>query len=388
MEIELRYGCNPHQKPAELLLPEPSPLAILNGTPSYINILDALGAWQVARELRRATGKAGAASFKHTSPAGAAVERPLTEAFRRSQFLPDEELSPAANAYVRARGGDRMSSFGDVAAVSEPVDVSLANVLKREVCDLIVAPHYEPEALRILKEKKKGAFLVFRMDPDYEPPDMESRELFGMALRQHRNNVFLTREHFTNVVTAKTVLPDEVVETLLVATIALKYTQSNSVCVAYDGQVIGNGAGQQSRVHCTRLACGKADKWFLQQHPKTLGMRFKAGLSRPEKSNLVDQFILWDELSEAERDNLLSGLDALPEPISREEKADWIAGFEGVCLSSDAFFPFRDSIDRANRSNVRYIAQTGGSLRDEDVTRAADEYGMVMVHTGVRCFLH
>jgi AICAR transformylase/IMP cyclohydrolase PurH len=388
MDIELKYGCNPHQKPAKLSLPELSPLEILNGTPSYINILDALGAWQVARELRRATGKAGAASFKHTSPAGAAVERPLTEGFRQSQFLPGEELSPVANAYVRARGGDRMSSFGDVAAVSDPVDVSLAKVLRREVADLIIAPDYESEALEMLKGKKKGSFLIFKMDPDYEPPEMESRELFGLTLQQKRNDVQITKDHFTDVVTVKRILPEDIVETLMVATIALKYTQSNSVCVAYDGQVIGNGAGQQSRVHCVRLACGKADKWFLQQHPKTLGLRFKDGLKRPEKANIVDQFILWDELSEPERDNMMQGLDEKPDPITAEEKAEWMKTFDGVCVSSDAFFPFRDNIDRASRSNVQFVAQTGGSLRDDEVTKAADEYGMVMVHTGVRCFLH
>jgi AICAR transformylase/IMP cyclohydrolase PurH len=388
MQIELKYGCNPHQKPARLVLPEPSPLEILNGTASYINILDALGAWQLARELRRATGKAGAASFKHTSPAGAAIARPLDDGFRRSQFLPDEELSPVAQAYVRARGGDRMSSFGDVAAVSDVVDESLAKVLRREVCDLIVAPGYEPAALEILRQKKQGAFLVFQADPDYEPPEMDSREIFGLTLQQKRNDVQITKDHFTDVVTVKKILPNDIVETLMVATIALKYTQSNSVCVAYDGQVIGNGAGQQSRVHCTRLACAKADKWFLQQHPKTLGLRFKEGLKRPEMANIVDQYLLWDELSKPELDALLAGLDEKPEPITREEKLEWIRSFEGVCLSSDAFIPFRDNVDRASRSNVQYIAQTGGSLRDEGVTEAADEYGMVMVHTGVRCFLH
>jgi AICAR transformylase/IMP cyclohydrolase PurH len=388
MEIPLKYGCNPHQTPAALRLPDPSPLRVLNGNPSYINILDALGAWQLARELKAATGVAGAASFKHTSPAGAAIDRPLTDAFRKSQFLPEAELSPVARAYVRARGGDRMSSFGDVVGVSEVVDSSLATLLKREVSDLIIAPGYEPDALAILKEKKKGSYLVFEIDPDYEPPEMETRELFGFSLRQKRNDVVVCADHFRNVVTQKTAIPDDVQETLTVATIALKYTQSNSVCVAYDGQVIGMGAGQQSRVHCTRLACGKADKWFLQQHPKTLALELRDGLKRPEKANIVDQFVLWDELSEPKRETLSQGLVSSPEPITMAERAEWINRFDGVCLSSDAYIPFRDNIDRASRSNVQYVAQAGSSLRDDEVTKAADGHGMVMVHTGLRCFLH
>lgn len=388
MEIPLKYGCNPHQTPASLRLPDPSPLRVMNGQPSYINILDALGAWQLARELKMSTGVPGAASFKHTSPAGAAIARPLSDAFRASQFLPDDDLSPVAQAYVRARGGDRMSSFGDVVGVSDVVDISLARVLKREVSDLIIAPGYEPDALEILRGKKKGAYLIFEIDADYEPPEMETRELFGFSLRQKRNSVMISNEHFQNVVTEQKLLPVDVRETLIVATIALKYTQSNSVCVAYDGQVIGIGAGQQSRVHCTRLACDKADKWFLQQHPKTLGLCFREGLKRPDKANIVDQFLLWDQLSEPERETILRGLAEKPDIITASERTEWIKGFEGVCLSSDAYIPFRDNVDRANRSNVRYIAQAGSSLRDDEVTKAANEYGMVMVHTGLRCFLH
>ena len=386
--IELRYGCNPHQKPARLFLPSPSPLEVLNGQPGYINMLDALGAWQLVRELKAVTGIPAAASFKHTSPAGAAIARPLSESFRASQFLPEADLSAVANAYVRARGGDQMSSFGDAVAVSETVDVSLANVLNREVSDLIIAPGFEPEALAILKAKRKGSYLVLRIDPDYEPPEMESRELFGFGLQQKRNSVQVSRAHFSTVVTANTLLPDDVVETLMVATVALKYTQSNSVCIAYDGQVIGMGAGQQSRVHCTRLACDKADKWFLQQHAKTLGLKFRGDLKRPEKANAVDQYLLWDQLSESERHRLVASLTERPEPITDSEKRDWITALEGLCLSSDAYIPFRDNVDRASRSNVKYIAQPGASLRDDDVTAAADEYGMVMVHTGLRCFLH
>ena len=389
MRVSLRYGCNPHQKPAELVMEgETGPLEVLNGAPSFINVLDALGAWQLVRELQRATGLASAASFKHVSPAGAAVAGPLDDALRRSQMLPDAELSPVANAYARARGGDRMSAFGDAVAVSEKVDLSLARLLRREVSDLIVAPAYEPEALELLRRKRGGRYLVLRMDPAYEPPPMESRDAFGLTLTQKRNTVPVTAALFDKVVSARQALPAEALQTLIVATIALKYAQSNSVCVAYQGQVIGMGAGQQSRVHCARLACDKADKWFMQQHPRVLDMAFRPGLGRPGKTNAVDQYLLWDQLAEAERGVLREALLDLPEPLTPQERAAWIAGFEGVCLSSDAFFPFRDSIDRASRSNVQYVAHPGGSLRDEEVTAAADQYGMVMVHTGLRCFLH
>jgi AICAR transformylase/IMP cyclohydrolase PurH len=389
MRIELRYGCNPHQKPAVLAAEgHPGPLQVLNGAPGYINILDALGGWQLVRELRHATGLAAAASFKHVSPAGAAVVGPLDDAFCRSQMLPDADLSPVANAYARARGGDRMSAFGDAVAVSETVDLSLARLLRREVSDLIVAPAYEPEALDLLRRKRGGRYLILQIDPAYEPPPMESRDAFGFTLTQKRNTAPIEAALFENVMSARRELPPEVVQTLIVATIALKYAQSNSVCVAYQGQVIGMGAGQQSRVHCTRLACDKADKWFMQQHPRVLDMEFKPGLGRPAKTNAVDQYLLWDQLAEAERAVLRDALVDLPEPLSPQERANWIAGYQGVCLSSDAFFPFRDSIDRASRSNVGYVAHPGGSLRDDEVTAAADQYGMVMVHTGLRCFLH
>ncbi len=388
MKIEMKYGCNPHQKPASLNLPEPSPLEIINGKPGYINMLDAIGAWQLAIELKRATGLPGAASFKHTSPAGAAISRPLSDVYRASQFLGNKDYSPVALAYIRARGGDRLCSFGDALAVSDIVDVSLAKVLKMEVSDLIIAPGYEPEALEILKAKKQGGYLILKMDPDYQPPAMEKRQLFGFELEQKRNDVLITKEHFKNIVGAKKEMPAHIVETLIVATIALKYTQSNSVCLAYDGQVIGMGAGQQSRVHCTRLACSKADKWFLQQHPKTLAIKYREGLTRAEFANVVDQYLLWDELSAAERKAMLKGVVGKPATITKKEKADWIKSFDGICLSSDAFIPFRDNIDRASRSNVQYVAHPGESLRDDQVTKAADEYGMVMAHTGLRCFLH
>lgn len=389
MEIELRYGCNPHQAFARVVMEgEAGPLRVLNGAPSYINVLDALGAWQLARELKWATGLPGAASFKHVSPAGAAVAKPLTESFRRSQMIPEGEMSPVATAYARARGGDRMCSFGDVAAVSDAVDVSLAKVIGREVCDALIAPGYAPEALDILKAKKGGKFLALQIDADYEPPDVEKRDVFGLTLEQTSNTARIGPELIKDVVSMKKDVPDDVVQTLLVATVALKYTQSNSICLAYDGQVIGMGAGQQSRVHCTRLACAKAEKWLLQQHPRVLDLKFKAGLSRPEKTNVVDQFLLWDELSEAEREAMLAQLQEAPEPLAREERAEWIGAFDGICLSSDAFIPFRDTIDRAGRSNVQYVLQAGRSLRDEEVTAAADQYGMVMIHSGMRWFLH
>lgn len=390
MEIKLKYGLNPHQKFARLVIErEPSPLRVLNGTPGYINFLDLLGAWQLARELKQATGVPGAASFKHVSPAGAAIAKPLDEAFRRSQFIAeDEELSPVATAYARARGADRLCSFGDIAAVSDTVDVSLARLIAREVSDGLIAPGCEPEALEILKAKQGGRYLVVEIDPDYEPPEVEYRDAFGFRLEQSRNTAKITRDLLKNVVSKKRDIPEDAVLSLLVCTVALKYTQSNSVGLAYDGQVIGMGAGQQSRVHCTRLACAKADKWFLQSHPRVLGLRFKKGLGRPEKTNVVDAYLLWDELSDAERAWLLDQLDEAPTPLSREERLDWIKRFNGVVCSSDAFFPFRDSIDRLSRTNVQYVMQPGGSARDEDVTAAADQYGMVMIHSGLRLFLH
>ncbi len=389
MQIDLKYGCNPHQKQARLLIEsEPVPFRILNGIPSYINILDALGAWQLVRELRLATDLPSAASFKHVSPAGAAVARPLTKEFRKSQMTPDIDLSPVATAYARARGGDRMSSYGDVVAVSDKVDVSLAKLLKREVSDLIIAPEYEPEALEILRTKREGSYRVFQIEPEYEPPEIESRDLFGFTLQQKRNTAKIDGSIFQNIVTSKKRVPKEVIETLIVATIALKYTQSNSVCVAYDGQVIGMGAGQQSRVHCTRLACDKADKWFLQQHPRVLELKFKKGLSKPERANIVDQYLLWEQLSESEVSAMLSGLKQIPEPIPKEERLEWISRFNRICLSSDAYIPFRDNIDRAGRTNVQYVAQPGGAIRDSEVTEAAEQYGMVMIYTGLRCFLH
>ena len=388
MDLPLKYGLNPHQHPARLTIPSMSPLRVLNGTPGYVNIIDALGAWQLARELKQSTGAAGAASFKHASPAGAAIAAELSETYLASQFLAGKEYSPGATAYIRARGGDRMCSFGDAAAVSEVVDRTLANVLRREVSDLIIAPGYDPDALEILCAKKGGGYLVLEIDPDFEPPGVEQRTLFGLELEQPRNDAAITRDTFSKVVTINRDIPDSALDTLVVATIALKYTQSNSVCVAYDGQVIGMGAGQQSRIHCTRLACDKADKWFLQQHPRTLDLPFREGLKRTEKTNLVDQYLLWDQLSDTEEVHMLDHLEERPVPISSAERREYLSRFEGICLSSDAFIPFRDNIDRAARSNVRYVAQTGGSTAERGVTEAADVYGMAMAHTGLRLFLH
>ncbi len=388
MKIELKYGCNPHQTPAGVTVPDEAGFQVLSGRPGYINFLDALGSWQLVRELKAATGKASAASFKHVSPAGAAVAGELSDTYRASQFLPDADYSPVATAYARARGGDRMCSFGDVAAVSDVVDLSLARLLFDEVSDLIIAPGYEPDALELLRTKRNGAYMVLQIDPSYEPADTETREVFGFTMTQKRNTTPVTRDLFTKAGDAGGAIPDDVLETLIVATVALKYTQSNSVCIAYDGQVIGMGAGQQSRVHCTRLACGKADKWLLQQHPKTMALKIKSDLPKPEKANIVDYFLLWDDLSDVEKGKLRAGLDADPDPITREERAEWFAQIHGICLSSDAFIPFPDNLDRAAKTNVEYVAQTGGSMRDDVVTKAAEEYGMTMVHTGLRLFLH
>jgi AICAR transformylase/IMP cyclohydrolase PurH len=386
----LKYGCNPHQVPARLQAStDGMPLRILNGAPGYINILDALGAWQLVRELAEATGLPSAASFKHTSPAGAAVATDtLGEAFGAANLLPVLDLSPVAMAYARARGGDRVSSYGDAVAVSHEVDGSLARLLEREVSDLIIAPAYTPEALRILQAKKQGGYLIMQMDPDYLPPETESRQVFGLTLTQQRNTARITHATFGHLQTTPTTIPEDVLRTLLVGTIALKYTQSNSVCVAYDGQVIGMGAGQQSRIHCTRLACDKADKWLLQQHPRIRQATFQKRLKRVDKFNLIDQYLSWDQLSVSEEQAMLQGFIDPPAPLTRAECQEWLQTFSGICLCSDAFIPFRDNIDRASRSHVQYVAQTGGGLRDAEVTAAAAQYGMVMMHTGVRLFAH
>jgi AICAR transformylase/IMP cyclohydrolase PurH len=387
MDIPLRYGCNPHQGLARVVQQGGSaPLRVVNGEASYINILDALTGWQLVRELSAATGKLAAASYKHVSPAGAAVAGPVSEAFARSQMLEGPPSDPGALAYVRARGADRVSSFGDAVAVSHPVSVELATIVKKEVSDCIIAPGYEPGALELLRAKKRGTYLVLEMDAEYEAPSLERRDVFGLTLEQERNNLLIVPELFRSDDGID--VPDDVVETLVVATAALKYTQSNSVCVALGGQVIGMAAGQQSRIHCTRLACDKAEKWMLQTHPKVLGLSLPAGFGRPERSNVVDQYIRWEQLSDAERAAFRSGVGYEPEPITAEERLDWFRRFDDLCMSSDAFIPFRDNIDRAARTGVRYIAHAGGALRDEAIRDAGREHGIVIIETGIRCFLH
>jgi phosphoribosylaminoimidazolecarboxamide formyltransferase/IMP cyclohydrolase len=386
--IQLRYGCNPNQTPARAYVDGgPLPLKALNGAPGYINLLDALNAWQLVRELREACALPAAASFKHVSPAGAAIGIPLSGTLARACFADDLELSPIAAAYARARGADIMSSYGDAAAASDVVDASLANLLKREVSDLIIAPGYDEEALAILKQKKGGKYLVLQVDPDYEPPQMEARQVFGITLEQRRNDVRIDRGILQNVVTERKEVPPDAERDLLVATVALKYTQSNSVCFAYDGQVIGLGAGQQSRVHCTRLAGTKADLWFLRQHPRCLDLPFRPDLGRPARNNAVDKF-LSDEVTPAEERVWREAFTEVPTKLTAREKRDWLDRLDGVSLSSDAYIPFRDNIDRAARSGVKYVVQTGGSLRDDEVIAAADEYGMVMAFSRVRLFHH
>ncbi len=387
-EIRLRYGTNPHQKNARVYVPEGKlPIEVLNGMPGYINLVDALNSWQLVKELRALAGMPAAASFKHTSPAGAAIGRELDDTLKKSLFVPEGELSPLACAYARARGADRMATFGDWAAFSDPVDEATALLLSREISDGCIAPEYEPAALEILKNKKNGTYPVLRIDPEWTPPPVEVRQLFGLFLEQERNDARIDHKLLENVVTVKNVIPDSVKLDLLLAYLTLKYTQSNSVCLAYDGQVIGVGAGQQSRIHCTRLACAKADKWFLRLHPKVLGLKFKKGISRGEKATAIDIFL--EENATPEEVHTWSRLFAdSPAPLTREERWQWIAQFNGICLASDGFIPFRDNLDRAARSNVQFVIQPGGSTRDEGIIRAADEYGMVMVFTGLRLFYH
>ncbi len=388
-EIALRYGLNPHQTPARAIVDGegPGPFRVLNGAPGYINLLDAISAWQLVRELRAALGEPAGASFKHVSPAGAGIGLPLSDALRAAYQVGDRELSPVATAYVRARGGDLVSSYGDLAAVSDPVDVSLALVLKREVSDGIVAPAFDAEALDILRAKKGGRYLIIEADPDFETPALERRSAFGLTLEAPADTAPITPALLGNVVTRERDFPPDAVRDLMVATIALRYTQSNSVCLAADGQVIGLGAGQQSRIHCSRIACGNADRWMLQQHPRVLALPFAPGIKRPERFTAREQFIAWAELSEPERDHLRDHFTEPVEPLSDAERRSWIMGFRTV-LSHDAFLPFRDNIDRAQASAVRYVLQPGGSIADAGVTAAADEYGMTMALSGLRLFRH
>jgi phosphoribosylaminoimidazolecarboxamide formyltransferase / IMP cyclohydrolase len=389
MLISMKYGCNPNQAHAQLTSPlADGPLTVVNGAPGYINTLDALRGWQLVRELKKSTGQPAAASFKHVSPAGAAVAGPLSEDFCKAHFFDGADLSPVATAYAKARSSDRVASFGDFISVSDTVDVSLAKMIKPEVSDGIVAPDYDPEALEIIKAKKGGRYCILKMDPGYEPPAMETRVEFGLTLEQSYNDSVIDADLFKNIVTKNATIPDEVMQTLVVATITLKHTQSNSITVGYRGQAVGVGAGQQSRIACTRLACDKADHWFLKMHPKALALKFVDGMPKSEKVNALDQFVRYHELDPGERAVLGKALQSTPDPISENERHDWAAQFDGVVLSSDAFVPFRDNLDRAARSGAKYLAQAGGSARDQDVINAADEHGMAMAFTGLRLFLH
>lgn len=388
-EIPLRYGCNPHQSPARVYATGNAlPLRIVNGNPGYINLLDALNSWQLVRELKETLSLPAAASFKHVSPAGAALGIPLTTELKRVYAVDDLELSSLAAAYARARGADRMSSFGDWAALSDPCDVPTALLLRREVSDGIIAPGFEPGAFEILKQKKKGNYAVVEIDADYLPDrEIETREVFGISFEQRRNTVKLTDDTLKNIVTEVRDLPPEARADLLLAQIALKYTQSNSVCFALGGQVIGVGAGQQSRIHCTRLAASKADKWFLRQHPVMVNIEFRKGVGRPDRDNAIDK-LLEEDLTPAEQFAMQDLFVNAPEILPPEQRHEWINLFYGVSLGSDAFFPFRDNIDRAQQSGVRYIVQPGGSVRDDLVIEACNEYGMVMAMSGIRLFHH
>ncbi len=388
-ELELKYGCNPNQKPSRIFMKEGElPVTVINGRPGFINFLDALNSWQLVKELKEATGLPSAASFKHVSPAGAAVGLPLSEVERQIYFTGDQELSPLACAYARARGADRMSSYGDWAALSDICDKDTALLIKKEVSDGVIAPGYTEEALEILKTKKKGGYNVVQIDPDYVPEELEVKQVFGVYFEQGHNNIKIDESLLTNIVTQNKDLPEEAKRDLLIALITLKYTQSNSVAYAKNGQVIGVGAGQQSRVHCTRLAGGKADNWWLRQSEKVLNLPFKADIRRADRDNTIDVYI-----SEDYDDVLRDGTWELfftekPSVFTKEEKRAWLDQMTGVSLGSDAFFPFGDNVERAHKSGVCYIAQPGGSIRDDNVIETCDRYGITMVFNGVRLFHH
>ncbi len=387
-QLELRYGINPHQKPARIFMNSGYlPITVLNGRPGYINLLDAFNSWLLVRELKEALKLPAAASFKHVSPAGAAVAVPLTKELKKAYFVDDLELSPLATAYARARGADRVSSFGDFVALSDTVDISTAKLLKREVSDGVIAPGFEDGALEILRSKKKGGYVVIQIDPSYEPSVMETREIMGVCFEQRRNDIKLSEDCLKNRVTTNKTIPDSAIRDLLVAQITLKYTQSNSVCLAFDGQVIGVGAGQQSRIHCVRLAASKADRWYLRQNPSVLNLNFKEKIGRPDRDNAIDQF-LEENLSPAELFTWQNNFEQPPMRFLFDQKREWLNLMNGISMASDAFFPFRDSIDRAQQSGVSFIVQPGGSVRDDIVIEACNEYGMVMAFSGIRLFHH
>ena len=392
-EFELKYGCNPNQKPAKIYMKDGGdlPIRILNGRPGYINFLDAFNAWQLVKELKEALGLPAAASFKHVSPTSAAVGLPLPEKLKKACFVddvPELDGSPLACAYARARGTDRMCSFGDFVALSDVCDATTAKLIAREVSDGVIAPDYEPEALEILKAKRKGGYNVIAIDPDYVPAVQETKDVFGVTFEQGRNNVKIDGNMLTNIVTKNKNLPDSAKRDLIISLITLKYTQSNSVCYAYDGQAIGVGAGQQSRIHCTRLAGSKADTWFLRQHPKTLNLPFREDLGRPGRDNVIDGYINGNEEDVCAEGIWQNYFTERPEPLTAEDKRAFLGAIRGVSLGSDAFFPFADNIKRAYASGVSYIAQPGGSIRDDLVIEECDKDGIVMAFTGMRLFHH
>ena len=388
-ELELKYGCNPNQKPSRIFMKAGElPLTVLNGKPGYINFLDALNGWQLVRELKRATGLPAAASFKHVSPAGAAVGLPLSDTLRKIYFVGDKPLSPLACAYARARGADRMSSFGDWIALSDVCDLETAMLIKPEVSDGIIAPGYAPEALDVLKAKRKGGYNVVQIDPDYRPAPVEQKDVFGVTFEQGRNEFIIDEALLEDIVTANKALTPEAKRDLMISLITLKYTQSNSVCYVKDGQAIGVGAGQQSRIHCTRLAGQKADNWWLRQHEKVLNLPFVDKIGRPDRDNTIDVYIS-DEADEVLAEGRWQQFfKTRPEPLTREEKRAWLDQLTGVSLGSDAFFPFGDNIERAHRSGVQYVAEPGGSIRDDNVIAVCDIYDMVMCFTHMRLFHH
>lgn len=389
-ELELKYGCNPNQKPAKIFMGNGSdlPIQVLCGKPGYINFLDAFNAWQLVSELKKATGLPAATSFKHVSPAGAAVGLPLSDTLKKIYFVEDSELSPLACAYARARGADRMSSFGDFIALSDPCDKETALLIKREVSDGIIAPGYSEEALEILKSKRKGGYNIIQIDPSYKPAPVEHKDCFGITFEQGRNELNINNELLANVVTVNKEIPEDAKRDLIISLITLKYTQSNSVCYVKDGQAIGIGAGQQSRIHCTRLAGNKADIWFLRQHPKVLALPFRSAVRRPDRDNTIDVYISDDYMDVLADGTWETFFTEKPEPLSREEKRAWLDTMTGVALGSDAFFPFGDNIERAHRSGVEYIAQPGGSIRDDNVIETCNKYNMAMAFTGIRLFHH
>ena len=389
-ELTLKYGCNPNQKPSRIFMQDGSdlPIEVLNGKPGYINFLDAFNSWQLVKELKAAVGLPAAASFKHVSPAGAAVACELSDTLKKIYFVDDLTLSPLASAYAMARGADRMSSYGDWIALSDICDRETATLIAREVSDGIIAPGYTEEALAILKSKRKGGYNIVSIQPDYRPAPVEHKDVFGITFEQGRNEILIDSGMLSNVITENREIPESARRDLLISLITLKYTQSNSVCYAKGGQVIGVGAGQQSRIHCTRLAGNKADVWYLRQHPKVLGLKFKEGIRRPDRDNTIDVYIS-DDYMDVLADGIWENFFAQkPEPLTREEKRAWLDTLTDVALGSDAFFPFGDNIERAHKSGVKYIAQPGGSIRDDNVIDTCNKYGIAMAFTGMRLFHH